>query len=779
MLRSERDLQTVSSAVAKLARHPGVASTGSKLLRLLCASAEGRAAVTVHNAEVGNVRGATFGGLLRVAALHGRDPAVVADALAALALLMDDESTLAWEFLSEARQLAVIVDVLRRHADNAAVAEQALHIVACAQTTDDFHRQLVGEGMAALGATLLGKHVETAAIARDASELMRCYCPEDTVPGAKASELSDLLTAVLQRYDEQAREKAAVDGGDAAGVAAAVAVIAAAMRALVRLAMNAPAVPAQLVGGAAAFQLVACMRRHMSDPIAAAPACELLLAIAQAGPSVMAPLVLAGAVPLLLDVLERHEANERVVRFASAAFARFANDPATLLQLAEERPVLLLRNLLRRYLHSSDVLLPLLGGCFPAISREESGRAVLMDSGAAPETLRLLLEAARIHRGEPNISALAVGSAGLLCKAYGDYIAAHEAGVPAAALELMQCAELKGDELFVSAACSLIGKVGLHEAVREQLLRDGAPAAVIAVMKRFGPASSASCNGIAALRRFFEQLDKLKPAQVAAALPLVVATMRSNIGNGDAVANASYCIGCAVPFSPDVVCKAGPVPLLHKALRLHMAELTPAHAILTALAGLATVPRADGAGAVAEAKLLTDVLAALEKHSAREDVAFAACGVITGVAAWPSGAAEVGRSIDALLPAVARALRLHLADDDSSAPAAACSTLCVLSRTAAYRRHFARGAAIPSLLAVLRRFVERAGDAGFAWSFESTASMALSAVAGISSAAECVSLLRTLKAQDLVPAVLARLDVVSEGARADMAAAAAALTRSL
>lgn len=792
LIRDEEVVHYVSNAVLYYSRHAWIARTASEILRRVCGAQAGRNAVFGKSDDG---RTATLLGLLAVATVHSGDAAIVAEALGALALLVADRTTMAWQNMSEARFLVLVADLLQRHADKLPVTQQALRIMAAARPPDAVQGQLAKAGFTPLVTALLEKHMDVPSVAHDAAAVVGRLVSVAPLPRSKAADLTTLLMAAVHRYDDagSAAEcaRAGVSGGAVIGVA---------MRALSNLALDAPVTRAQLAEGSRAFQLLECMRRHAGDAAAAGGACELLSALAQPAsasspaPSSLAPIVLADAVPLVMTIMEAHEADDEVLLGALAAFTTLGLDPATRLLLAQEAPVRLLLKLLRRRMHCRYVVFQIVIGCISAVAKEETGRAALMDGGAAPETLGLLLEAARTHndrRGDKSMAAMVMAAIASLCCSYDRYIAAHEAGVPAAALAVLQvAASSTGDELAASQACTVLSEVARYHAAREDLFAAGAPAAALKFIRRYSKPTFATLSAWAVVRRFFEDraaLARQPPLVDDDALPLMLASLRELATHacGQTVKHVASCLIHALAARPAVVraALAAAVPTLLRVLRAHAADVHAVARVMTLLASFAAVPSADGAGALAKAKGLPDVLAALAKHGADSEAAGAACSVIACLAAprCPDGVAELGRAIEEVLPAVAHVLRHHIAagssgesDSGTVADAASCALL-VVSETPSNCPHFARGGVIPALLGLLKRYADGDPAAGSRFA----AANAAVALCRAASAESCLVLMRTLKTQDVLAAVLPRVADISDSVQADARAAATQLMRLL
>lgn len=487
-------------------------------------------------------------GLLHAAILHRDNEDTVVDALVALGRLVDDRTTTASLLFSEPRWLAIFADLLWRHAtsDRPEAPKNALLIIAQCSPSNAFYGELAKAGFIELATSLLRKHMYVPSIAYDTAVAFSRIFPVEPPPRSKAAELAALLMAVIRRYDSA--DAAGFDARDLVPSS----VIGSAMHALALLNIAAPTASEHLAEGSNAFQLVDCMRRHMADPLVAAAACEVLSSLARAqSRSVVMPLVLAGAVPLLLAILEAYEANRRAVIAGGQAFAYLACDAATRLQLAEEAPVRLLRRLLRRHVSDPGVASELVS-CIFIIAQAELGRVHLVDGDAAPETLALLLEAARIHRGitgEKSIVAVAFAAVAATCDSHDRVVAAHKAGAGAAALSaLSDAGSRSGDERAASHACEALANMACLRLARDELFPAGAPALMLRALKRYTGAGESSADvarsAWGALRHFFEDHVEMgkHPKVIEQALPLLLAALERHTACAVTVCNAGTCL---------------------------------------------------------------------------------------------------------------------------------------------------------------------------------------------------------------------------------------------
>lgn len=792
LIADEKAIATVSFALRTFARHPHVARLGSVILRSVCGSEEGRAVACAHGVGRLDVRAATFMGLLHAAVVHRDSEETVASALEALACLVEDSATEALLFVSEPRCLTIIADLLWRHAgsDRPEAARHALHILANCDALIAFYKQLAGAGFIELAISLLGKHMDVLSIVHDTAAVLHQVFAVAPPPASKAAELVALLMSVVRRYDHA---DGAIAGADApVAVPTSVMVVQSALRAMARLALAVPVAGEHLVAGSGAFQLVGCMRRHMGSAAVAVDSCELIYSLAVDSPPCASALILAGAVPLLVTMLEAHEVDERVVATGGRAFSAFARDAASRWQVADEAHVRLLLRLLRRHIGNADAVYGLVAASLAAVVREESGRAACMDGGAAPETLRLLLEVVRIHKGSFAEGRSLVGSTfgvlATLCRGHSDIVAAHAAGVAAAALAALQdVASGCEDERAVILICAMLTGVTRYHVTRSEMFAAGAPAVLLAVLKRCGGSDMVARGVCGAFREFAEDKKQMAGyrALMSDAAPLLLAAVSDHMVHAGIVANAVTCVARMQSAGPPSVAAAAiaAVPVLLLAVRTHPEDEHVASSAWPLLYSLAIGPSPAGARALTEAKAVPDAVAALQKHGDAPVIAAAACGVLVGVSAdrCPGGVAQLTSVIEAVLPAAARALRHRVTDDaGKQCVMNASGVLCKLASDPSNLSHFARGIAIPALLGLLKRYADsgegETADTDALVDYASVAAMALSLVT-LSDA--CAALMRTLKAQEVAAAVVARMDKAKDKPMLNLRAAAANILSAL
>lgn len=635
----------------------------------------------------------------------------------------------------------IAMDRMFDHTATAAVAQQLLRLALATKPSAAKRDAIVAGGGGDIPGMTMSHHITNPTIVRDAAALMHRML---AAPGAARrldGEAARCLATAL-RYlfatDRDAPEAAAAGEPEAADVAFAL------MRTLTRLLEGGSvALWGRLTEGINYVQLVTGMRKHMANVSAAAAACRLLAAIAEprmGSPARVSQLGLAGAVPLVIDIMEAHEADAQVVAAAASAFARLAKDASLRPQMAEPRPVLLLWRLLQRHVHSVEVMAGVLGECVAAIMPEESSRAVLMDDGAAAGTLRCVVETARLHPASVPVTCSALVAVKWLCRSYDDYSAAHEAG--AFTLAVDRARELGAEQTVAFASPSLISIGVLWPRACEQLQVYGAPAAMVDLVQRYSASSDTIRPACQSLFRLFGMRDApeaVKPA-LAAAVPVLVAALREHKEDSDIAVSGCYILANAARAMPDVLLGAAPVPVLRDVMRQHLGQEHVVCGALDALMVAAETPSARGAGAVARAKLLPDVAAALEKHGRHSGVAQSAYRVIRALHGWQAAggarADEFNLHVPAVLTAVARSTR-H-ATLDSMTICVACLIMTELARVEAYRPHFAQGGVIPMLLGILRRYAD--GDD----TVEASIITASAVLCKVTSAPECAALLRSL-----------------------------------
>lgn len=768
LIEDETAVATVCLALFAFARHPHIARVGSAILRSVCRSEAGRAAACASSetTEDVTVRGATVEGLLHAAILHPKDEDTVVDALGALVLLVNDHTTQTKQIFSEPRCLVIIADLLWRHAsdDRPDAAKSALHIIATCSHPKTFIAQLADRGFVELAQSLLSKHMNVPSIAQQTALILSHVFPVAPPPPSKAAELAALLMAAVRLYDRA--DDAAFDESDTAPSA----VVASTVHAIGWLTRLVPSAGEYLMEGANAFQLVGCLRRHMANLISAAAACSLLTGLAKAkSQAFVTRLVLAGAVPLLLSSLEAHEATPQLVFLGCEAFWYFAHDAATRLELAQEEPVRLLLRLLRRHIGDSK-LAHLLAECLRLIAKEETGCTLLFDGDAAPETIALLLEVARAHKDatgarSPVAAAFAVIS--VACTSYDRIAAAHKAGVGAAALSALRATVSRpDDEAAAVSLCEILGNISCYHEGRADLFKAGAPALVLQALKRYSTSADLPSAAWGMLRQIAVDPGELgrHPKLLDEALPLLLDALEHNWDCPITVAGASSFFCWMLDFGRPSACNAAArsAPLLLRALRAHPGDDTVALVVLGALSRVAAASPA-GARAVLACKALADAVAALSKHGGSDPViASCAARLLDELAGkgCSGGAAELSRPgmIEAVLPAAARALRHRITDDFSSnCVRHSVGVLCKLADVPSNRPHYARVGVIPGLLGLLKRYGE-GGEGETADVLAHAASLAAVTLYRAAPSEACLALMRTLKAQDVLVAVLARVD---------------------
>lgn len=783
-------VETIIAALTLVgARHVAVARACCAILCAVCGSPEGRdvvsccvsafsaAADSSGKLHAKQLNCTARSGLALSLLSHKDDAPLVEDALAALAALMVHPTS--DEFNRFQAKLPGTVDQVHRtafdrlhdHGGNAALAQQALCVILATTPSPDMRKQVASLGGAAVAALTLAKHVDKPAIARDAAVAMNRVMDVSGVAQPIGVNLVQLLGTALRRYTDDAQ---AGKDAFAAEIAGAI------MNALSHM-RGMPGVWDYLGKGIDVFRLVAGMRRHMADSDAASAACHLLASMADFPEGFAARcsrLDIAGAVPVLLDIMTAHDGDATVVIDACSAFWRLAKDAPTRLQLAERRPVALLLSLLRHYLHSAELVSILVGECLPAVAHEEAAHSLLMDDEAAADTLRLLLEAARLHKADVRVARSVLFAVDCLCKSYADTVATREAGAFVHALE---CAQSLGtDESVAFAACSALAKVSADVVSCKQLATRGAAAAMFELLKRHTKSSVRVANGACSvLYQLFQRADAPDRSTVAAAAPLLLTALRCHTSNAVFVFSAAHAVAASICAAPDAALAAAPVRTLKLALRQHAGDARTVAAVLKALDAAAQIPADEGMKAVAAAELLPDVIACLEWHGALLDPAYFCFRIIDALDKWRStsglGAGHFDRHTPALLAAIARSMRHHMAED--AANVMSCAAIVGLSHHAAYRPHFARGGVIPLLTGVLRRYASSVGGHGLL--MERAALGAVAALANAATAPECVALMHTLSVRDVVAAVLVRLGDAGGDEAAEIRRRATQLQRAL
>lgn len=240
------------------------------------------------------------------------------------------------------------------------------------------------------------------------------------------------------------------------------------------------ACPAMTRGGQA-FLLIACTRKYMASPEVACRAGLLLAKLAGCGVhECVTALVIAGAVPLVTEVMELHGSDSDAVCAVLFAFRHLAADAATALTLAEERPVRLLCDLLRRHIRN-EVVQPCVTAAIAVISAIEGARAVLLAPEAA--VFGLLLEAARTPRDRnAHAAGLALRAVAALVYSHEDFVAARKAGVGAAALAVLR--DRPGDVPTIREACALLANVLAFMPAMDQFFDADGPGEALAVLER-------------------------------------------------------------------------------------------------------------------------------------------------------------------------------------------------------------------------------------------------------------------------------------------------------
>lgn len=793
----QRHAETVLAALDEHRSELSVARHCCKTLRDICMSNKGRDAVRACVLPTAGAPCLAINSISAAIVEHFTDVELLEHALEALSILVLDSPAVAGQYASIEASQSIAMRLLQRHPENPAIVKPALSVLwSCtAFAPVSMHRHAAAHDGAALALQALAKHMDMPSLASKAASLlyMLMMSPDTAATLSRNAETLPVLMAALRHYTDDAR---------AAADSAAHTVVGSALSCMARLAAESVASADELVAGGNAFYLVAGMRKHMANQWASEQACRLLAALPETPSSApeesssrCSRLVTAGAVTVLLDMMSLHEGGASAAMEACSAFAAFADDAPTLLQLAEERPVLLLRSLLRRYQRDAKVMAPL-AYCIAAVGRSDScaTRALLMGGGGhgggaagpasgagAVDTLRLLVEASRIHRGNGDVVITAARALGMLLKTYDDYLAAHKAGAGAVALTLLR--ELPDCAPAAMEACNLIALLASCAEARHQLSLDGAPAAVVQVIKRHPTDFWVASTGCTALR-VFVNLPAYGPvstvpdeATLAAIVKIASETLErftsapltTAIDHGkcaDVVAQAAACIAGVGKAKANIAVCLGSVPLLARALRLHANDAAAASSTVEAIAVFAQSPTKKGVGAVAAAKLLPDLLAALEKHSTNSMVSITAHSTITALESCPGAAAAVAASVPAILKAAARTLRDEMAaapgaglPENVMAVSAAIGTLVAISIDRSRVPTLAR---VPDVVAALLSFLHRFCADARALDAESMPLSAARATAIILSDAavtcpECRALLRSLRAQELTPLVLATL----------------------
>lgn len=722
----------------------------------LCGSSEGQNAMTTDEVTAT----AMLKGLLKIATAPEGEPDMVLSALTVVCLTLEKCSRSARMSLGDEASLLSFAAVLRRHADSPRISHRALHIILELVQTREQQLPLIKDGLMHVAAAALEKYMDELGVARVAAEAMHIFYTCLAADPRESARLIALLLAAMRRYS--------ADGDALSDTAAAGRVASAAMQ-FMSLTANCFAVKESaaaaevLVAGGNAFVLVACMRKHgVGNSGVAMHACLLLDALARKHLSLACtPLVVAGAVPFLIEAMEAHADSKALLESACTLFASLGQDPATLLQLAEERPVLMLRKLLERHRHNAPILVSVLSGGLGVVAKLEAARSTLMDgAAAAAETTRLLVEISRFHLSSPDadsdpsktVAWAALQVLNMLCCTHDDYIAAHEAGACSAALELMR--KRGADERTASIACNLLNSVAVVEAAGLQLLHEGGPAALFKVLARHHASADVARLGCGALLHCLQASVRPDDATLRGACTAAMGALRKFSDNASVVSHAASCFVGVASRRPDLVVELGAAPLLVRALRLHAGKETAACSALTALLAISSVETSKGVGAVAEALPIPELLAVLEKHGEDDSAAYAACTIILRLATWPASSDAVTRSMPAVLAAVTRALRHHMVTAKVDTVAAgACTTLLALSSNAHNVPHFASGGVIPSLLSVVRRYA--ATDAASRVLVCRAAAAAAAALVNVATVPACLALMRSMRAGDVFTAVLA------------------------
>lgn len=744
-------------------RDATIAHACCTVLRIVCDSAEGREVTSNDVTAVVPSEGSSHR-----RARHGDDVGLLEGCLAALAGLMQHSASPAAE-RAEALLHASVDDVytvaadqLHRHSDRAAVVRQALRVVVATSPSRGMRMRIAERGGGDVLAMVLAKHFADPFIARDAAFELQQLLYSLSMARRLDPDFARHLGVALRRY---------IDDEQAGTTAEAPRVASALMGTLAQVldVIDGPEVWAKLAAVIDDFHLVDAMRKHMAHPAAATAACELLGVAAYTkaeGAAVRVPhLALAGAAALVVDILEAHEADAVVVAAASKAFYSMCCDEASKVQLAEPQPVLLLLKLLRCHLHDAEAAMCLLGQALPSVAASESARSALMDDGAAGETLRLAMDAARIHKAESMVVCGALHAIKSLCRSYSDYTAAHAVGAFALALDL---ARERGEDAEIAGQCLAVLFVAVqHGPALQRLVSEGGPATIIGLLKRHSGEALIVMLGCQALVRVFKLPALLpEPSVFAAAVPVLLAASSDFISIVQIVGFAALSLAAAADVVPDVILKAGGVPVLVHALQQHLSSGNVVCGAVTSLASIAGRCPVAGAAAAANAKALPLLISAMDAHGKHTFVALPCYRIVHAMHEHRNASgvcrAELDCNAAALLPAIARSMRHHTSNEATIDMA--CTTLYALSREASYRPHFARGGVIPLLLGVLRRYA----DSGSVE--EHAVFAAASTLHDVAASPECASLIRSLKGWDdtMASAVLFRLGAADTEAKKDI-----------